>query len=112
LSAVETWLLVLVKVDGAVVMNTGPDTGAATGPTAGAAVAALALDTGAAIAIALRTAGTHTRRVRVELISSLPFNLHVTHQRLAPLARAVSAYWMKRAGTQFRWRRDVSIMHL
>lgn len=63
----ETWLLVLMKVAGALVMNVGPTTVAVGRATAGAAVAAPAVDTGAAIAIALRAAATPTRRFRVRL---------------------------------------------
>ena len=57
----ETWLLLLMKVDGAVVICVGPVTmaaGRSTEPPARAAVAAAAVDTGAAMAIALRAAGT------------------------------------------------------
>jgi hypothetical protein len=71
----ETWLLVLTKVDGALVMYRGPMTVAAGRATAGAAVAAPAVGAGAAIAIALRAAAIPTRRVLVGFMSNLPFNL-------------------------------------
>jgi hypothetical protein len=66
--------LVLVKVDGALVMNVGPITEPAGRATAGAAVAAPAVDTGAAIAIALTAAATTKRRVRVVFMSNLRSN--------------------------------------
>jgi hypothetical protein len=62
-SAEETWLLVLMKVAGAVVTYLGP-TSVAACPPAGT-VAAPAVDTGAAMAIVLRAAATATRSVRV-----------------------------------------------
>jgi hypothetical protein len=67
----DTWLLVLMKVAGALVMNLGPTTVSAGRTTAGAAVAAPAVDTGAASAIALRAAATPTSRVRVAFMSNL-----------------------------------------
>jgi hypothetical protein len=79
----ETWLLVLTKVDGAVVMYLGP-TRVGAGAPAGAAVAAPAVDTGTAIAIALRAAAIPTRRVRVGFMSNLPFNLCVRHLDVDP----------------------------
>jgi hypothetical protein len=71
----DTWLLVLMKVDGALVMYVGPTTVAAGRATTGAAVAAPAVATGAAMAIALSAAATPTSRVRVGFMSNLPFNL-------------------------------------
>jgi hypothetical protein len=71
----EVWLLLLVNVDGAVVMYVAPVTVAccpATG-SAGAVVAA-AVDTGAAMAIALRMAATRMRRVRSGFMA-IPFSL-------------------------------------
>jgi hypothetical protein len=72
MSPAETWLLVLVKVDGAVVMYLGPvivAAGLSTGP------AAAAVDTGAAMAIALRTTATRTRRARVGFLANLALAL-------------------------------------
>jgi hypothetical protein len=73
---VETWLLVLMNVDGAVVMYVGP-VAVAAGATSEAAVAAAAVDTGAATAIVLRAAATPIRRVRVGFMSNLPFDWRV-----------------------------------
>jgi hypothetical protein len=89
----DTTMWVSVKVAEPWVMNVGPVTVAvcpgagrvtagepsgpadtmATGATAGAAVAALAVDTGAAVAIVLRAAAIPTRRVAVGFMSNLPF---------------------------------------
>jgi hypothetical protein len=86
--------LVLVKLDGAEVVNTGPITVTAgpapgrvmagtpsdpaatmaAGATAGAAVAAPAVDTGAAMAIVLRAVAIPIRCVRFGFMSNLPFN--------------------------------------
>jgi hypothetical protein len=68
----ETWLLLLMKVVGAVVMYVGPVTVAA-GPST--APAAAAVDTGAAMAIALKAAATHTRRARVGFLANLALAL-------------------------------------
>jgi hypothetical protein len=75
LLAGETWLLVLMKVDGALVMYRGPMTVAAGGATAGAVVVAPAVDAGAAIAMALRAAAIPARRVLVGFMSILAFDL-------------------------------------
>jgi hypothetical protein len=68
----ETWLLLLMKVVGAVVMYVGPVIVAA-GPSTGPAAAAV--DTGAAMAIALRAAATRTRRARVGFLANLALAL-------------------------------------
>jgi hypothetical protein len=75
---VETSLFMLTKLDGAVVMKVVPAT-VAGGLAAGAVVAAPALDTGAAMAIALRTVATPIRRVRVGFMAHLPFKFGVHH---------------------------------
>jgi hypothetical protein len=69
----ETWLLLLMKVDGAVVMYVAPVTETAGGSPAAARadVAAAAVDTGAAIAIALTAAAIGTRRARVNFLANL-----------------------------------------
>jgi hypothetical protein len=77
-----------MKVDGAVVIHVDPVTLGA-GAAAGAAVAALAVDTGAAMAIVLRAAAIPTRCVLVGFMSDLPFNLCVGHVHVdrPPVAR-------------------------
>jgi hypothetical protein len=70
LLAGETWLLRLMNVDGALVMNVGPTTEPAGRATACAAVAAPAVDTGTLIAIALSAAARARRRVRMGFMSN------------------------------------------
>jgi hypothetical protein len=77
LPAGETWLLLLTKVVGALVMYVGPTTVVARLATAGAGVEAPAVATGAAIAIALKATATPTRRVLIGFMSNLPFELRV-----------------------------------
>jgi hypothetical protein len=72
LLSAETWLLVLMKVDGALVMYVAPVTEAAGGSPGPAAAA---VDTGAAMAIALRAAATRTRRARVGFTANKPLTL-------------------------------------
>src|SRR5258706_305316 len=63
-----------MKVVGAVLMYLGPVTvasGASPGPAARAVVAAAAVDTGAAMASALRAAATRTRRARLVFLANM-----------------------------------------
>jgi hypothetical protein len=69
----ETWLLLLMKVVGALVVYTGPTIVSVGRALAGAAVAALAVVTGAAIANALRAAANPIRLIREGFMSILPF---------------------------------------
>jgi hypothetical protein len=75
LASGETWLLLFTKVDGALVMYVGPMTVVAGWGAVGAAVAAPAVETGAAIAIALSALATTKRRVRRDFMSNLSFTL-------------------------------------
>jgi hypothetical protein len=71
----EVWLLVLTNVDGALVTYVAPMTVSAGRAVVGAAVAAPAVETGAAIAMALRTVASPVRRIPVVFMSNLPFHL-------------------------------------
>jgi hypothetical protein len=82
----ETWLLLLMKVAGAVVMYVGPTTLAG----CPAEAAAPAVDTGAAMAMVVRAA---TRCSRVSFMSNLSIgvstNLHVDRLAAAGVAPVV-----------------------
>jgi hypothetical protein len=72
----ETWIFVLMIVDGAVVMYVGPVTAFPSSATgSAAAVAAPAVDIAAAMAIVVTAAATRVRRVRVGFMSHLLFHI-------------------------------------